>query len=272
MRALKLVPVLLTAAALVVACDDKPSPAGPTPPVASLVVTGAGYVLTGSTTTYTATVTMPDGSTRTVMPSWSTSAADVATVDNAGRLGGRTHGSTTLAAVYEGRTASKTVQVVNNYAGTWSGQYIVTACTDSGIFTDGVLGGSFVDVPWCQAVGRIGSAHPFLFAITQSGETYSEIRATFGWDTRPVTGILTADGRLKVEGTSRVLDWYGDPWADWQLSGWDTNLDRSGGMTGRWAENLTMLGGAGHTYQEVEIATISRSATGAPSASPLPSR
>ena len=267
MRALKLAPALMIAA-LVAACDDKPSPAGPTPPVASLVITGAEYVLTGSTTAYTATVTLSDGSTRIVMPSWSTSAAGVATVDNAGRLDGRTHGSTTLAAAYEGRSASKTVQVVNNYAGSWSGQYIVTACNDSGIFTDGILGGSFIDVPWCQAVSRIGSVHSFAFTLSQSGTTYSEIRATFGLDTHPITGIVTADGRLKLEGTSTVLDWYGDPWGDWQLSGWDTNLDRSGGMTGRWAENLTMLGRSGHAYQEVEVSTMSRNATSAPSASP----
>ena len=254
-------------AALVAACDDNSNPARPTGLVASLAINGVDYALTGSTTTYTATATLSDGSTRTVTASWSSSAADVATVDISGRLEGRTHGSTTLTAAFDGRSASKTVQVVNNYAGSWSGQYVVTACNDSGIFTDGIIGGSFIDQPWCQAVARIGSAHSFTFTLAQSGTTYTEIRATFGSDTRPIPGIVTADGRLKLEGTSPVLDWYGDPWADWQLSGWDTNLDRSGGMTGRWAENLTMLGQSGHAYQEVEIRTMSRNATSAPSAS-----
>jgi integrase len=101
-------------AALVTACGDKPNPVGPNPPpaspVASLVISGADYVLTGSTTAYTATATLSDGSMRTVTPSWSSSAVNVATVDNARRLDGRTHGSATLTAAHDGRSASKTVQ------------------------------------------------------------------------------------------------------------------------------------------------------------------
>jgi hypothetical protein len=267
MRALILAPILMISA-LVAACDDKSNPAGPTGRVASLAINGVDYALTGSTTAYTATVTLSDGSTRTVTASWSSSAADVATVDITGRLEGRTHGSTTLTAAFDGRSASKTVRVVNNYAGSWSGQYIITACNDSGIFTDGIYGGKYIDVSWCQALNRVGSVHSFASTFSQTGTNYSEIRATFGSDTGPITGIVTADGRLKLEGTSSVLDWYGDPWGDWQLSGWDTNVDRSGGMTGRWAENLTMLGRSGHAYQEVEIVTMSRNATSAPSASP----
>src|SRR5262245_48227348 len=118
MHTLKVGPALMIAA-LVTACDDKPNPIGPTSPpapsVAILVTSGADYVLTGSTAAHTATATLSDGSMRTVTPSWSSSAVNVATVDNAGRLDGRAHGSTTLTATYEGRSVSKTVQVVNNY-------------------------------------------------------------------------------------------------------------------------------------------------------------
>jgi hypothetical protein len=71
---------------------------------------------------------------------------------------------------------------------------------------------------------------------------------------------VTADGRLNLEGTLKVWEWYGDPWADLQLSGWDTNLDAAGSMTGRWAQNLT-IGQRGSAYEEVELVTISHSAT-----------
>jgi hypothetical protein len=265
MHILKLASVL-TIAPFVSACGDKPSPAGPTPPVASLVITGTDYVLTGSTTTYTATVTLSDGSTRTVMPSWSTTTADVATVDNAGRLAGRTHGSTTLAAAYEGRSASKTVQVVNNYGGSWSGRYIIRACKDSGIFTDGIGD----DVPWCQGptgIGGIGSKRSFAVTLVQTGRNYGEVRATFSpdqdWASGTTSGVVTADGRLDLEGTLKVLDWYGNPSWDLQLSGWDTNLDGFSGMTGRWAQNYTIPGQQerGSAHEEVELVTMSRSAT-----------
>ena len=65
MHILKPAPVL-TIAALVIACGDKPNPVAPSPPagpmVASLDISGADYVLTGSTTAYTATATLSDGS------------------------------------------------------------------------------------------------------------------------------------------------------------------------------------------------------------------
>jgi hypothetical protein len=264
MHTLKLAPVLMIAA-LVTACGDKPSPVGPSSPaapaVASLVISGADYVLTGSTTAYTATATLSDGSTRTVTPSWSSSAGNVATVDNAGRVDGRAHGSTTLTAAHDGRSASKMVQVVNNYGGSWSGRYIVRACKDSGVFRDGIYGGSYVDVPWCQALNDIGSEHSFAFTLFQTGRNYSEIRATFGPDGGTTSGIVSAAGRLNLEGTLEVLDWYGDHWGDLQLSGWDMNLDGAGSMTGRWVQNLTMVSQQGSAYQEVELVTMSRTAT-----------
>jgi hypothetical protein len=259
MHILKLTSVL-TIAAFVTACGDTPNPVGPdspaAPTVASLVIGGADYVLAGSTTAYTATATLSDGSTRTVTPSWSSSAVNVATVDNAGRLDGRAHGSTTLTAAHDGRSASKTIQVVNNYGGSWSGRYIYRACRDSG------------DVPWCQyllnLLNRFGSV-PFAFTLVQTGGNYSEIRATFGPDcdastgSGMISGAVTADGRLNLEGTLKALNWFCEPDMDLQLSGWDTNLDGAGNMTGRWAQNRTFYGGS--AYEEVELVTMSRSAT-----------
>jgi hypothetical protein len=258
MRTLKLASVL-TIAAFVTACGDKPNPVGPdspaAPTVASLVIGGADYVLTGSTTAYTATATLSDGSTRTVIPSWSSSAVSVATVDDAGRLDGRAHGSTTLTAAHDGRSASKTIQVVNNYGGSWSGRYIYRACRDTGI------------VPWCQyPLNRAGSV-PFAFTLVQTGGNYSEIRATFGPEcdslngSGTISGAVTADGRLNLEGTLKALDWFCHPDMDLQLTGWDTNLDGAGNMTGRWAQNRTIYGGQRSAYEEVELVTMSRSAT-----------
>jgi hypothetical protein len=265
MHILKLAPVLMTTA-LVTACGEKANPVAPNPPaaptVASLIISGTDYVLTDATTAYTATATLSDGSTRTVTPSWSSSAVNIAAVDNAGQLDGRAHGSTTLTAVHDGRTASKTVQVVNNYGGSWSGRYIIRACRDSGIFRDGIYGGSYVDVPWCQALNGIGSEAVFAFTLVQTGASYREIRATFGFDhSGTISGSVTADGRLSLEGTLKVLDWYGDHWGDLQFSGWDTNRDGAGGMTGRWAQNLTIVGQQGSGYQEVELVTMVRTAT-----------
>jgi hypothetical protein len=200
---------------------------------------------------------------RTVTPSWSSSAVNVATVDNAGRLDGRAHGSTTLTAAHDGRSASKTVQVVNNYGGSWSGRYIIRACKDSGVFTDGI----FADVPWCQGTTGIGSERSFALTLFQTGSNYTEIRATFGPEcdsfvgSGTISGVVTADGRLNLEGTLKVLDWFCHADADLQLSGWETNLNGAGSMTGRWAQNLTINAREGSAHEEVELVTMSRTAT-----------
>jgi len=242
-------------------CGDKSNPVAPNPIAAGLVINGADYLLTGSATTYTATVTLSDGTTRTVTPVWSSTAAAVATVDSAGRVDGRTHGSTTLTAAHDGRSASKTVQVVNNYAGSWSGRYIVRACQDSGIFADGFHTPISSDVPWCQdkVLGNgIGSEHSFVFKLSQTGANYSEIRATFDANADGIPGTVTAAGRLKLEGGLKLLDWWGDHWGDFQVIGWDTSLDPAGGMTGRCTQNTTAVGQPGMAREEVEIVTMSR--------------
>jgi len=196
-----------------------------------------------------------------VTPVWSSTAAAVATVDSAGRVDGRTHGSTTLTAAHDGRSASKTVQVVNNYAGSWSGRYIVRACQDSGIFADGFHTPISSDVPWCQdkVLGNgIGSEHSFVFKLSQTGANYSEIRATFDANADGIPGTVTAAGRLKLEGGLKLLDWWGDHWGDFQVIGWDTSLDPAGGMTGRCTQNTTAVGQPGMAREEVEIVTMSR--------------
>jgi hypothetical protein len=267
MPILKLASVLMIAA-LATGCGDEPNPVGPNSPaaptVASLVISGPDYVLTGSTTAYTATATLSDGSTRTVTPTWTSSAVNVGIIDNAGRLDGRAHGATMLTVAHDGGSASKTVQVVNNYGGSWSGRYIIRACNDSGIFTDGIG----TDVPWCQ--GRTGIGKQTLltpFTVVQTGTNYSEIRATFDqacdafFGSGTISGGVTADGRLHLEGTLKLLDWYCDPDMDLQISGWDTNLEGAGSMTGRWTQDLTIIGREGSAHEEVELVTMSRTAT-----------
>jgi len=255
--------------ALVTGCDRKP-PTGPS--TTSLAIAGADAVLTGLSAGYSATATASDGSTRTVTPTWTSGNPGVASVDGAGRLDGRAHGSTTLTATFEGRSVSKTVQVVNNYEGTWKGRYVIRACDDSGIFEDGIYGGAYSDVPSCQGLDAIGTVHSISLALSQFGSNYGEIRATlagYGAPGDTITGIVTADGRLNLAGRLKVLDHYGDPWGEWHLGEWDTNLDTSGQLTGRWAQNLTIFGQQGNLYQQAELVTMTRMSTSVLPASPI---
>ena len=171
-------------------------------------------------------------------PTWTSGNPSVASVDNAGRLLGVAHGSTNLTASHEGRSASKTVHVVNNYEGNWAGTYVIRVCDDSGIYRDGVYSGIYTDVPYCQVFHRVGSVHPMTLALSQMGNNQSEVRGTLGGITADITGVVTADGRLNLAGTFSLLDFDGEIVTDTLHVAWDTTLSAPGVMTGRWSENL----------------------------------
>jgi len=230
-------------AILAAACSDKSNPAAPASPspptVSSLAIIGDEGVLTNTSTAYIVTATLSDGTTRALMPTWSSSHPDVASIDSDGLLSGRVHGSATLTASHDGRSATKTVQVVNNYGGTWNGTYVVKACTDSGDLTNR-------DGGWCRSgPGRVGNVGSIALALTQTGSHLSDITGTLVGDDvgRNITGVVTPDGRLSLTGGPfGVWDWEGTLLlATWRMRAWDTTLGGPGTMTGRWSQDYTSV-------------------------------
>ena len=267
MRSVNLIAVVVLIA-LAAGCQGK-NPAAPSQPagqtVTGLVINGVDAVLTGSVTSYAVTATMSDGTTRAVTPTWTSSRTDVASVDSAGRLDGRAHGATNLTASYTGRTASKTVQVVNNYGGSWVGQYVIKACDQSGYFQRA----------GCESSGRVGQVLPITLALSQTGSSKSEIRGTLVLIRFPylsavldrieqnITGVVTEDGRLTLGGSSTIQSW--DDTYTFKVEEWDTNVSGPGAMTGHWTQTLGVLWYAGNAFQENELVTMTQTANGAAS-------
>jgi hypothetical protein len=201
-----------------------------------LVITGVDTVLTGSVTSYTVTATLSDGTTRTVTPVWTSSDPGVGSVDSTGRLDGRAHGSTNLTASYLGRDTSKMVHVVNNYTGTWNGQYIISTCDDSGDLKDH-------DGGWCRGRVRVGTVWYIRLVLSQTASNLSEISGTLGLaDVNvgdKITGVVTADGRLSLTGTLHIHDFYGEfLLGTVQIQTWDTNLSGPAGDDGSLVTKL----------------------------------
>ena len=190
-------------------------------------------------------------------------------MDSTGRLDGRTHGSTNLTASYLGREASKTVHVVNNYGGTWNGQYVIGACEDSGDLKDH-------DGGWCQSRVRVGTVWPIRLVLSQTRSNLSEIGGTLGLGdvgvADKITGVVTADGRLSLTGSLRLLDFYGEfVLGTVQIQTWDTNLGGPGAMTGRWSQNFSSTYfRIGNAMTENELVTMTQTANGAASAAGRP--
>jgi hypothetical protein len=101
--------------------------------VTSLTIDGPGALLTNTSADYIATANLSNETTQTVTATGrSESATNQASVSSTGRGTGQTHGSFTLAAAYQGVTASKTVNVVSNYDGTWTGVVVRLTCQLNG--------------------------------------------------------------------------------------------------------------------------------------------
>jgi len=237
------------------------SPTQPSePPAMRVEVVGPVAVFTSTSTNYSLVAMLADGSTRTVPSTWISSDPAVATIDNNGRVEGRAHGSTTVTASYEGGSASKLVRVVNNYAGTWVGSYVIRACSDTGELTDH-------DGGWCAAgLGRVGTVDGIVLTLVQGGSDLSEVTGILGSYRENLTGAVMANGKLSLSGTliERDFDDANIVVRTVQLSEWQTMLSGPDDMTGRWSEDLNSLRwrvGTAHT--ENELLTMHRTAKAA---------
>ena len=76
-----------------------------------------------------------------------------------------------------------------------------------------------------------------------------------------MTGTVGPDGRLSLGGTLIVRDYYYDDFivGTVEVGSWDTNLNGTGGMTGRFSEDLAFLTWRiGTAHRENELVTMTR--------------
>lgn len=94
------------------------------------VISSSDLLYIGTSETFTATATMSDGSTKSVLGGvWSADNPNVATVGSGtGQVTIVGSGMVTIVVSYEGKYGSKTIRGLPNYQGTWSGSYIITSC------------------------------------------------------------------------------------------------------------------------------------------------
>ena len=262
--------VTLMLAVVAVACGDESSssassPTGPSatpaPSVSSLRIDGVDAVRTGLSADYTATVTLSNGTTQSVSPTWTSSNASAATVDGNGRVTGQSHGQTTLTATHQGVSATKAVSVVSNFGGQWSGRFVMRTCDQSGVFAV---------VEYCQGLGGVGSTGPITLSVAQSGADQSQLSGaiSFGGSlTGNVTGNVSSDGRMQLAGSFNVVS--SGLTFTFRVGGWESRLSGQSSMTGRWADNLAAVNVPGNAYTENELLTMTRVSTSeVPSSAP----
>jgi hypothetical protein len=245
---------------------SKSSPAAPTstpppqaaPTVTSLAIDGPGALLTNTSADYTATANFSNQTTQTVTATWrSESATSHASVSAAGRVTGQTHGSFTLAAAFQGVTASKSVNVVSNYDGRWMGVVVRMTCQLNGAL------GRRITQRLCPAGPN--ERMPMSFTISQPSPSFTQLTAVLNIANTilNVSGTVAADGRLVLGGDTEYQ--VPDPVSKrpetlrWTILKWDTRLAVPASlMSGRFDRNRTESLWQGNVYEEFQIEQMRR--------------
>jgi hypothetical protein len=213
---------------------------GGAPTVSSVAVTLTSPLRVGQTTQAAATATLSNGTTETVTSGWQSDAAGVATVSAAGLVTAVANGTAAISISSGGRQGQQAVRVVPDYDGSWSGTYLVTACSETGVFAT---------ERFCA--GTLNSSPPVRFALTQSGTTVSASFLLGQLAFPAAAATIGADGGLPVESTLnenvRIV-------ATWTLASGAT------GLTGTVRQRWTAASQAGEGVLDGRIVTVTRAA------------
>jgi hypothetical protein len=239
------------------------SPTAPTPApqaaptVTSLTINGPDAILTSTSADYTATANLSNQTTQTVTATWTTGGA-TASVSSIGRVTGQAHGSLMLAASYQGLSASKTVNVVSNYDGRWTGVVVRLTCQLNGAL------GRRITQRLCPAGPN--ERMPMSFDIFQPAPSFTEVTAVLNLANiiLNVSGTVANDGRLVLGGETEYQ--WPDPVSQkpqtvrFSVLKWDTRLAgfTLSLMAGRFDRNRTESLWQGNVYEEYEIEQMRR--------------
>lgn len=234
--------------------SSSPTAATPPPPPAptatSLSISGLDSLRTGFYSTYTATLTMSNGTTQPATNvTWSTDNRSIAEAEQNGDVYANSNGTTTIRATSGNVTGTKGLRVVANFSGDWRGSYRVNKCDDSGNFA-GV---------WCRSLGGVGTILPVSMSLSQGGTTRDQItgQLALGSFVGPVTGNVTGDGRLILGGSFTTTS--GTSTVRFVIGGWEARLSNSTGLSGGWAHTLQLVGLTGNVYQENTFVSMTQS-------------
>lgn len=257
--------VVLSVAVMACSGGSQGSPSGPSspPPAAptltSITIAGPDALLTGTSGDYTVTANFSNQTTQSVTATWSGSGTG-ATVSAAGRVTGQAHGSVALTAAYQGQTASKTVNVVHNYDGRWTGVVVRMTC-----LLNGDLGRRIT-----QRLCPFGPNErmPMSFTVSQPAP-FTDVTAEINLANTILNarGNIASDGRMLLAGDTEyqlpdpvsgrpeivrytVLNW------STQVSGFNLTV-----MSGGFDRNRTESLWQGNVYEKFTIEQMRRPVT-----------
>jgi len=230
------------------ACGGGRSPSAPTPSPTPAVTTvsvsinpSTDLLKLQGTESFTATAALSDGSSKSVSGTWASDASAIASIDSSGKLTANAAGQATITVTYDGVKATRSVRVVPDYQGSWTGDYRVLSCQDSG---------DFAREEWCESALEDGVIRVTM-ALTQARDAVS---GTWAHDvmTGAAQGTIEADGTLPLAGTGAL---EGMPMA---ITGWRSRSTDNKSQTGKFTLAFTSTVWSGSAQATVEIRTCAK--------------
>lgn len=126
-----------------------------------------------------------------------------------------------------GNTIAVSATATSAVGGTWRGQYVVERCDGAGSLQDLLCGAR-------RGLFPIGTPLPIRIALNQSGTNVNGT-VSFGQVTGPVSGVVTPDGTLTLQGTTTSGT------VTLQISQWSTRI-QGNSMVGNVSYNATVAG------------------------------
>lgn len=228
------------------------SGSGPTPTPQSLSITpGTALLKVNQTETFAGTMTLSNGQTQVVQPTWQSDNTTVLTFETGGVGRGRSNGTATIIGTNQGLQATRLIRVVTDYQGTWLGDYVVLRCEHSGDFRDG---------EFCNREDGfyVGEILQIALDLRQASDVVSGDMA-LGSILGTTSGRVDGNGRYA--GTaSLTLTVEGVPIA-FAVNPLDVNAEGDR-MTGGFTVTVTAAGLSGQGIIGAELRTVVRTASG----------
>jgi hypothetical protein len=191
MKKLIAIGALVALIVLLPACKGSTTPL--TVELINMAATNA-WVYIGDTARIHASARMTDNSNQSITNgTWASDNTSVATVDNTGVVTAVGSGLVNITVTFGGKTGTKQLRCLPNYAGTWTGTYTVTACAASGDF----------DLYGFCGVVPAGTVLNTDLVLTQSGDQITG-QLFLGTLSATATGPIAIDGHLNL--TGRVIE------------------------------------------------------------------
>lgn len=213
------------------------------PPASITVSSSSDQLHIGAAETFTATAVLGNGQTRAVTGGvWGGDAPSVATVEGStGRVTGVGSGMVTIFVDYQGARGTRLIRVLPDFQGTWSGSYIVNACTQTGAF-------ALADV--CDDTFSANRVLPMNMTTTQTRDAVNG-QFSLGSVAGSGSGPIQTHGELNFAGTARSGDLSLD-------TTWSLHSAQPGRITGAARFIVRFAGLSGEARVDVSIRDLNR--------------